>query len=59
MLKADKIIVLEKGRIAGEGDHAMLMQTSTVYREICDSQLGSETLSESPGGNRKKQEKQP
>ena len=59
VLKADKIIVLEKGRIAGEGDHARLMQTSTVYREICDSQLGSETLPESPGGTSKKQEKQP
>jgi ATP-binding cassette subfamily B protein len=42
VLNADKIIVLDKGRIVGQGSHAFLMESSTVYREIYDSQLGSE-----------------
>lgn len=41
VLKADKIIVLDKGRIVAEGTHAELMRTSPVYREIYDSQLGN------------------
>ena len=40
VLNADKIIVLDKGRIVGQGNHASLMQSCTVYREIYDSQLG-------------------
>jgi ATP-binding cassette subfamily B multidrug efflux pump len=43
VLKADKIIVLDKGRIVGEGNHGELMQSSSVYREIYESQLGAET----------------
>jgi ATP-binding cassette subfamily B protein len=40
VLNADKIIVLDKGMIAAEGSHHELMNTSTIYREIYDSQLG-------------------
>lgn len=40
VLTADKIIVIEKGRISAEGNHQQLMETSSVYREIFDSQLG-------------------
>ncbi|MFB0502460.1 MAG: ABC transporter ATP-binding protein [Candidatus Bathyarchaeia archaeon] len=40
VLNADKIVVLEKGKIAGEGHHAELMATSPIYREIYESQLG-------------------
>ncbi|HII85816.1 TPA: ATP-binding cassette domain-containing protein, partial [Candidatus Bathyarchaeota archaeon] len=40
VLKADKIIVLEKGKIAAIGSHAQLMGESPIYREIYDSQLG-------------------
>ncbi|PTQ55158.1 MAG: Lipid A export ATP-binding/permease protein MsbA [Candidatus Carbobacillus altaicus] len=36
--EADKIIVLEHGRIAGIGTHDMLLQTSQVYQEIVQSQ---------------------
>ena len=43
VLNADKIIVLDKGRIVGEGRHAQLMQSCNVYREIYDSQLGWDT----------------
>jgi ATP-binding cassette subfamily B protein len=40
VLNADKIIVLERGRVAAEGTHGELMQSSPIYREIFDSQLG-------------------
>ncbi len=41
VLKADKIIVLDNGRIVAEGTHQELMKTSQVYGEIYDSQLGT------------------
>ena len=40
VLKADKIIVIDMGRIVAQGTHAELMQSSPIYREIYDSQLG-------------------
>jgi ATP-binding cassette subfamily B protein len=40
VLKADKILVLDNGRIAAEGSHDELMETSPLYQEIYDSQLG-------------------
>jgi ATP-binding cassette subfamily B multidrug efflux pump len=40
VLRADQIIVLERGRIVARGTHAELMQASAVYREIYASQLG-------------------
>jgi ATP-binding cassette subfamily B multidrug efflux pump len=41
VLKADKIIILDDGRIAAEGNHIQLMETSPIYREIYESQLGN------------------
>ncbi len=41
VLNADKIIVLDEGRIAAEGTHAELLRTSPIYQEIYDSQLGN------------------
>ncbi len=40
VLDADTIIVLEKGRVVASGTHRELLDTSPVYREIYDSQLG-------------------
>ena len=40
VLKADKILVLDDGRIAAEGRHGELLASSPIYREIYDSQLG-------------------
>ncbi len=40
VLKADKIVVIDRGQIAAEGTHASLMQSSPIYREIYESQLG-------------------
>ncbi|WP_285136485.1 ABC transporter ATP-binding protein [Microbacterium sp. lyk4-40-TSB-66] len=39
---ADRIVVLEEGRLAGVGSHEELLQTSSTYREIVESQLGVE-----------------
>jgi len=40
VLKADKIVVIERGRIAAQGTHRELLATSPIYQEIYDSQLG-------------------
>lgn len=40
VLTADKIVVLDRGRIAAVGAHAELMESSPIYREIYESQLG-------------------
>lgn len=39
---ADRIIVLDKGRVAAEGTHEQLMECSKLYREIYDSQMKEE-----------------
>ena len=38
VVDADRIVLLENGRIAAIGPHAELLVTSPAYREICDSQ---------------------
>ena len=40
VLLADKILVLDRGRIAACGSHAELLRGSPIYREIYESQLG-------------------
>ncbi len=40
VLKADKILVLDRGQIVAEGTHRELLEASPIYREIYDSQLG-------------------
>ena len=40
VLNADKIIVLDEGKIAAEGTHGELLLSSPLYGEIFDSQLG-------------------
>ncbi len=44
VMDADRIIVLEEGRIAGIGNHRELMASSEVYREIVASQLSEEEI---------------
>lgn len=42
IMQADKIIVLDDGRQAGLGTHRELLESCSVYREICYSQLSKE-----------------
>ena len=44
VMQADKIIVLDEGRIAGMGTHRQLMESCEEYREIAYSQLSKEEL---------------
>ena len=44
VMDADRIIVMDEGRIAGMGTHAELLTTCPVYREIATSQLSEEEL---------------
>ncbi|TCN01383.1 hypothetical protein EV294_101838 [Paenibacillus sp. BK033] len=44
VMDADRIIVLDEGRIAGIGNHKELMQTCEVYKEIVSSQLSEEEI---------------
>ncbi len=39
---ADEIIVLDDGKVVGQGKHAELLETCPVYREIHASQIGKE-----------------
>lgn len=39
IIDADRIVVLDGGRIVGEGTHAQLMESCPLYREIAESQL--------------------
>jgi ATP-binding cassette subfamily B protein len=44
ILHADRIIVLDEGRIVGVGSHEELMASTPAYREIVVSQLGEEAV---------------
>jgi ATP-binding cassette subfamily B protein len=44
IMDADRIIVLDEGRIAGMGTHRELYATCDVYREIVASQLSVEEI---------------
>jgi ATP-binding cassette subfamily B multidrug efflux pump len=40
VMRADKIVVLDRGKIEAVGTHQSLMETSPIYQEIYHSQLG-------------------
>jgi ATP-binding cassette subfamily B protein len=44
IMGADKIIVIDEGRIVGQGTHNELIKSNKVYREIAYSQLSDEEL---------------
>lgn len=46
IMDADQIIVLDKGRVAGQGTHQELLKNNEVYQEIAYSQLSKEELAE-------------
>lgn len=49
ILNADKIIVLEEGKMIGIGTHEELMKNNETYRQIALSQLSEEELGEKGG----------
>jgi ATP-binding cassette subfamily B protein len=46
IMNAEKILVLDNGKIVGEGTHAELLGSSAVYREIASSQLSEKELAQ-------------
>ncbi|MDA8409534.1 MAG: ABC transporter transmembrane domain-containing protein [Treponema sp.] len=44
VMEADRIIVLDEGRVVGSGTHAELLASCPVYREIAASQLSEERI---------------
>ena len=44
VMDAERIIVLDDGRVVGAGPHRELIRTCDVYREIVSSQLSEEEL---------------
>lgn len=43
-MDADRILVLSKGKIVGDGKHSELLRSCDEYREIALSQLTKEEL---------------
>ncbi len=43
-MDADRILVLDEGKLVGMGTHRVLMQSCQVYREIVSSQLSEEEM---------------
>ena len=52
VLHADRIVVLDNGRVVGVGSHAELLATCPTYREIAQSQLSEGELTAKAGGAR-------
>ena len=46
VMKADQILVLDEGRLAGKGTHRELMESCEVYQQIATSQLSKEELND-------------
>lgn len=44
VMHADRIVVLDEGRVAGIGRHAELLKTCEVYRQIAESQASLEEV---------------
>lgn len=44
IMDADQIIVLDEGKVVGQGKHQELLQSCAVYQEIARSQLSEEEL---------------
>jgi ABC-type multidrug transport system fused ATPase/permease subunit len=43
---ADRVIVLDQGRVVGDGTHSFLYATNKTYRSLCESQFELEPKSQ-------------
>lgn len=57
IINADKIIVMNEGKIVGEGTHQELLKNNSVYQEIASSQLSEEELKDSVSSTERKETK--
>lgn len=55
ILNADKIVVLDDGKIVGQGTHKELIKNNEIYRQIALSQLSEEELDFEKDNNQNKQ----
>ncbi|MEG0685954.1 MAG: hypothetical protein RR425_01585 [Erysipelotrichales bacterium] len=44
IMDADKILVINEGKVVGQGTHKELLQSNEIYQEIAYSQLSKEEL---------------
>ena len=60
LMHADSILVLDKGRVAAQGTHGELLETSPIYRRIYQLQMqGAEEMKENGPEKRQPIERQP
>ena len=57
IINADKIIVMNEGKIVGEGTHQELLKNNSVYQEIASLQLSEEELKDSVPSTKRKETK--
>ena len=43
-MHADRILILEDGKMLGYGTHTQLLETCEVYREIYELQMGGDSI---------------
>jgi ATP-binding cassette subfamily B protein len=58
VLRADKIIVIDKGRVVAEGTHQELLRSSPIYQEIYESQLGDGYQQQEAGASKTRRVKE-
>ena len=44
IMHADRILILEDGKMLGYGTHTQLLETCEVYREIYELQMGGDSI---------------
>ncbi len=49
IMDADRILVLNEGRVVGQGTHRELLSSCEIYREIAESQLSGKELAQTTG----------